>query len=286
MQTGGYADNQALGVEGQLADTDLRSVMGLINSEATAVAYGLGVVDKGDGTFEELDAAYKDVGGVNLLEHAEDNADEAVASTPSKRMASVLRKGKVIVKVETAVSPGDDAYCRFTTGVLDNTQATKGGWGADDDSGTRRHVKGAKFRSAAAKGGLAVLELNDELGGYDISDRHATVGALSSTTTIELGAVPEGRHVRLKDALLSAGVTAGDGTDHWTIQILAGATVLASWDSDVAEDGAIVQNTPTALNKAANVVGAPGARLTAVFTKNASGANLTAGHLTVNLEVL
>ena len=286
MQTSGYDTNQALGVEGQLADTGLREVMSLVNSETTAVGYGVGVVDVGDGTFEELDAAYKDIAGVNLLEHAEDNADETAASTPADKMGSVLRKGKVIVAVETAVSAGDDAYCRFDDGVAVPAQTTKGKWGADDDTNTRRHVKGAKFRSAAAKDGLAILELNDELGGYDMVSRDVAVGALSSTTTSNLGAVPAGRQVRLNSAQLSAGVTVGDSTDYWTISILAGAVELANWNSDTAEDGAIVQGTPTELNKVAAVSGAPGAALTAVFTKFNSGASFSAGHLTLDLEVL
>ncbi|HKI87195.1 MAG TPA: hypothetical protein VKA53_10690 [Thermoanaerobaculia bacterium] len=286
MQTGGYADNQALGVEGQLADASLRDVASLVNSETSAIPYGLGVANKGDGQFEELDGAHKDVFGVTLLEHSTDNAGEAVASVPADTVGSVLRKGRVIVAVETAVSVGDEAYCRFDDGVADATQTTKGKWGADDDTNTRRHVKGAVFRSAAAKNGLAVLELTDELGTYDLATRDAAVGAIAATTTLELGAVPEGRQVRLKSAQLSAGVTAGDATDHYVIQIKAGSTVLATWDSDVAVDGAITQNTPTALNKVASVVGAPGARLTAVFTKNNAAADLTAGHLTVDLEVL
>lgn len=281
-----YTNNQAAGVAGMLADTSLCDVISRINGEAAAVGFGLGVVDTDGESFEELDAAHKDVAGVTLYTHAADNADLATAGVPVDYVAPILTRGRVFVTAETTVTVGADAYCRFANGVAVPAQVTKGGWGANDDTNTRRHVKGAKFRTAGSAGDIVVLELGDGLSGYDLMHHDAAVGALAATTTIQLGSVPSGRQVRLNQAQLSAGVTAGDGTDRWLIEIKAGAVVLATWDSNAGVNGAITQNVPKALIKVASVSGAPLALLTAVFTKFNSGAALTAGHLSVALEVL
>jgi len=281
-----YQNDLDLGFPGMLAKTTLKESISLINSESAGVAFGLGVVDKLDGTFEELDAGYKDVRGATLHTYAYDNATDTEQVVPADKTGDVLVKGHIIVTAETAVTDGDDAYCRFADGVADVTQTTKGGWGADDDTNTRRHVKGAKFRSTVAKDALAVLELTDELGGFDLMTQVEQVGALSATTTILMGAAPVGRQMRLQSVQLSAGVTAEDATDHWVIELKAGTTVLATWDSDVAVDGGITQGTPTALNKVADVFAAPGEAITAVFTLYNSGAALTAGEINATFEVL
>lgn len=286
MQLGGYADPQAPGIVGMLADVGPREVMSLLNAGSSAVPYGLGVVDKGDQTFAPLDAAHLDIAGVTLLEHATDHARESVASVPVKRAGSILRRGKVYVQVETAVSAGDDAYCRFANGVADTTQTTQGAWGGDDDTNTRRHVKGATFRSSASKNGLAILELTDALGSVDLIHASGGVGALSATSTVDLGAVPSGRQVRLHSALLSAGVAEGDATDYWTFELRADSTVLARWVSQASADGRILVGQPREMNVLPRVTGAPGKRLRFLAIKSGAAANLTAGQATAVLEVL
>ena len=305
---------QVQGFAGGLADTCLRDVISRINENASAILFGLGVkrgsaVSAGaTGLFDESSSAADDLLGVTLHDFAVNNASETDQSIPADNTGSILRKGRIFVIAETAVTDGADAYVRIANGVADATQTTKGGWGADDDSGTRRHVKGAKFRSAAAKGGVAVLELNGDFGSYDealfqerigegdsvvyttpvsegdMTELVAAVTTISATTTVQLGVSPSTAS-RLKAAYLDATVAAGDSTDHWTIALKVGATSLATWDTDVGVDGGLTKDTPSAMNLVANTTVTAADEVTCVFTKNNAAANFTvAGTVTAQLE--
>lgn len=288
-----YAD-QAIGIAGQIADTSMRDVVSRVNENASAIAFGLGVkkgsavAAGGTGLFDETSAASDELAGVTVLDRALANADLSEEAVPADNVGSLMRVGRIFVTAETVVADGDDAYVRIDDGVADATQTTKGGWGADDDSGTRRHVKGAKFVSAAAKGGLAVLELSSDFGSFDDALLSQEVPAITATTTVDVGAAPVGRHMVVDSVQFSGGVTAGDATDHYTIELKNGATVIADWDSDVGVDGAITQGDPTALNLSttlADRVMAPGDPLTLVFTKFNAGADTTDGEVTVHVRI-
>lgn len=302
-QTSGYGSDQALGVEGQLAETMKTDMDSLQNVESSGIGFGLGVVDEGDGTFSEIDAVTDELGGVLVHSHAYDNADLDPAGVPTKQMGDVLKRGRVIVFPEVAVSRDDEVFCRFDDGVADPTLLTKGKFRNTSDSYTAMHVNRARFVSDADAGAPAILELLDGFGQPDLvhihqylstptGDADASAAAaithenITATQTYELGAVPTNRHVKVKSAHLSCGITAGDDTDHWVIQLRAGTTptVLAAFDSDVAEDGAVTQNTPTAMNAQA-AAGLSGERLWLVLTKNASAAAITPGAFSAVLEV-
>ena len=76
-------------------------------------------------------------------------------SYPGESTVSIVRHGTVWVEVETAVVAGDLAYTRIT--ATDTYPA--GGWRNDTDSGKAQRFTGGRFRSAAAAGGVAQLEL-------------------------------------------------------------------------------------------------------------------------------
>lgn len=285
MQTGGYSDNQSLGIEGQIASTQKTDMRSLKNSESAGVGFGLGVVDKGDGTFEELDALTKSPSGVLAHSHAYDNADMDPAGVPAKQAGDVVERGELIVYPETAVSAGDDAFCRFANGVADAALVTKGKWRNDSDTYTAMHVNRAKFKTAAAAGKPAILKLLDGFGEPDLVVLHRDIPAVSATTTLELGAVPANRHVKVRSASLSCGVTAEDATNKYVIELRAAATVLASHNSDAAAQGAVVQNTHKAMVLTAGARGKHLERLSLVFTKSGTAANITAGSAMVELEV-
>lgn len=283
-----YTD-QVLGFAGSLADNSLRNVVSRLNEESAAVGYGLGVArGSASDTFKNIAAVGDEFLGVLLHTFAVDNASETAQSCPADGAGSIAKPCRVLVTAETAVVDGDDAYVRIANGVADATQVTKGGWGGDDDSATRRHVKGAKFRSTAAKGAVAVLELAADAGEFDSDlNVYQIAAALSATTTINLGAAPVGRHMVIDSVQVSGGVPVGDATNHWVLELKAGATVVASWDSDTAVDGAIVQGTPTALNMgvAANRAVDPGEALTLVITKNGTITDVTTGDVVVHGRV-
>jgi hypothetical protein len=284
-----YTDN-VLGFPGMLADTDLRDMISKMNANANSISFGLGVkAGTAAGTFDNVDSARAELLGVLAHDFAINNAAQTVQSVFTKGTGSILRRGRIVVAVEYAVTAGADAFVRIAQpGIADNTQVTLGTWGPRNDSGTCRHVKGAKFLTAAAKDGFAVLQLADDFGTYDLNQMGAQVGALAATTTIQLGSTPYTRHVIVDSVTLSAGLTAGDGTDHWTVALKNGSTTIATWDSNTAVNGAIVQGTPTALimtSTAADTEVKPGQELTLVATKAASGASWTAGEVTVNVKV-
>jgi hypothetical protein len=301
MQTTGYTTNQARGIPGMIADQHPVDAVSLRNSETTSVGFGCGVVDKGDGAFEEPDGSTKKIRGVLLQTHAIDNADEDPAGIPAGRMGDVCTRGRIYVVPEVAVTAGQEAYCRIASGIADATKVTKGAWRNNDDSSTAVHVNRARFRSSAAAGAPAVLELLDGVGEPDISiiekritgllgDGNAatpaavTETAIAATTTFDLGAVPKGRLVKVRSAMLSIGVVAGSAADRWVIELRSGSTILASFDTNTAAQGAVIQNTPKEMVPA-EAAGKSLERLTLVLTKNGSAAGISAGQLTAELEV-
>jgi hypothetical protein len=307
-------DEQGIGINGQLADTGPRRVGSYINENASGIGFGLGVkrgsaVAAGrTGLFDETSSAADDLRGVTLHDYCYNNASDTVENIPADNAGSILEEGHILVTAETAVADGDDAYVRIDDGVADPTQTTKGGWGNDDDSGTRRHVKGAKFRSAAAKGSLAQLHIMPGFGGFDLDTRVERIGegdnvlvsapvgepdrveyigqvsTISSTTTVEMGVGPAVA-AKLVAVYLDATVAAGDSTDHWTIEALSGSTSLATWDTDTGVDGALAKGTPSSMNLTGNDITAND-DITVVFTKNNSAAAFSAaGTVTMHLDV-
>lgn len=283
-----FPTSQDAGFAGMLADASVRDVISRINEEATAVLFGLGVQQgTSDVLFKQPTSAAQEIIGCTLHSHAYDNAGETAQSVPADSPADVIKLGRILVTCETAVTDGADAYVRIDDGVLDAAQLTKGGWGADDDSGTRRHVKGAKFRTTAAKGAVAVLELTSSLSQNDALTLSAIIATIAATTTYAIGAAPATRHMAVTSVMLDATVAVGDATDHWTIALMSGATSLATWDTDTAVDGALVAGTPVAMNVTATNVVDPGDPVTLVFTKNASAAAFTvAGMGTAHFDVV
>ncbi len=271
--------NATLGVAGQLADTMKIDAISLQNSESAGVGFGLAVVDKGDGTFEDPDAATKKIRGVLLHSHAYDNDTLDPAGVPTKQMGDVLTRGKVVVVAEDSVVNGGEVFYRYAG------SGTKGAIRGTYVAGETLHLPKAKFRSTNGGAGKAVvLELLDGLGEPDIVTVVKDVGALNATTTIQLGAVPVGRHVKVRSASLSCGVTAESSSVHWVIQVKSGSTVLASHDSDTAQQGAVTQNVPKAM-VLASAAGLSLELLVALFTKVSTAADLTAGAINVELEV-
>jgi hypothetical protein len=146
-QTVVSAGGQAIGVAGQLADSNQADAVSGFNKEATAqIPFGFGVRvqpgSNGDGFllptgFSSIGVGF-DVAGVNIFNfnHAKAGTADSVGNfsgdvggsglLPNAGM-QILRDGRVLVPVETAVVAGDRPYCRgiatgaFTAGIWSGT---------------------------------------------------------------------------------------------------------------------------------------------------------------------
>lgn len=74
---------------------------------------------------------------------------------PAYTMIDVMRKGHVLVQVEQAVTPGQNAFARYAAGGNG-----LGSFGNTAGSTERAAIVGATYRSTAAINALAVLEVN------------------------------------------------------------------------------------------------------------------------------
>jgi hypothetical protein len=71
--------------------------------------------------------------------------------------ASLVRKGRVWVSVEEAVTPGDDVFFRHTAG---GGGTELGVFRTDADTASADQVAGASWLSTTAGAGIALLEIN------------------------------------------------------------------------------------------------------------------------------
>lgn len=135
---------------GQIEDRSMADVVSRVAS-GSAIGYGLGVIDTGI-----RDAALPtgtDVStGITVRESMRDNpaGDNPVAVYPQDHEMSVIRVGRVWVSTVDGAAIGEQVYVVPATGALTNDAAT----------GTNIALAGAVFKSAAAAGGMALVQLN------------------------------------------------------------------------------------------------------------------------------
>jgi len=75
---------------------------------------------------------------------------------PHQSAMSICRKGRVYVEVEDAVAVGGKVYVRFTAGATEQQGAMR----SDTDSGDAVALPYARFKTSAAAGGIAIVEIN------------------------------------------------------------------------------------------------------------------------------
>lgn len=108
--------------------------------------------------------------------------------------------------------------------------------------------------------------------------------AVAATTTYKLFTAKRRMHLDVAEYIPSA-TLAAHATDYWTIAILKGSTVIASWSTAVAGQGGLTASTPVLLVPSAtsddlNI--AAGDVISVRVTKAGAVANLAAGHGTLH----
>lgn len=181
-QTTISAGGQARGNAGDLADSGPKEVVSGVNENTAQMPFGFGVRDGSAEKFYKLATGFSGsvpVTGVLMrranyqpritLPNGQTVGDQGASGLHQYAPLNVLRRGRIIVPVESAVTLGHGAWCR---GIATGAQ-TEGSWlgaarGAAGPLGASYHVdcsKQAVFRSAsftAADGTttVAVLEVD------------------------------------------------------------------------------------------------------------------------------
>lgn len=148
-----YNRNMTMGFPGMIEGLYNECESALLDE---AIGFGLGVVD---GTEDEAgtlssnsvklpDAATDDFRGVTVHEHREHSypMDDNGASMPANHIASILRKGKIVVQIDGTATVGDGTVYVTTAGKFTSTE------------GSNATATGCKFRRV--EGDLAILEVN------------------------------------------------------------------------------------------------------------------------------
>lgn len=155
-----YLINQPVALPGLIADlTDDMYIESAANEETADVEYGKAVIaGTADDQFLRVTDAAQDVLGVTVHEHDADVDCNGGNLIKSKRMASIMRRGKIYVQVEDAVLKGAAPFVRVTAGA---PGTIVGDFRSDADGGAAREMSNATYRTSAAAGEFAVLEITE-----------------------------------------------------------------------------------------------------------------------------
>lgn len=158
MQTSYSTDQGAVAYEGQLYDSGQTDKVSA--KCANAIPYGKLLI-KGAGDFEAgLPASALDVTnarrtlGISIATQAIEQSLTGDPQYPAKSVVSVLRKGRIWVKVEDTVTPNSDVFVRHAAGG-NGVGSFAGAAGAG-----LALLAGAQYLTGASANGFAVLEVN------------------------------------------------------------------------------------------------------------------------------
>ena len=149
MQTN-YNAEMDVAFEGMLADSGKIDALSK-TIEGDDLEFGLGcTLGSEEGTVEKLSAIADYFAGIIIHKHVTDGliGDEDTVA--------VMRKGRIYVLVEEAVAEGDPVHCRAVAGAGERAGAFR----KSADGTDTFLVNGAEFRSSAASGGLAIIDIN------------------------------------------------------------------------------------------------------------------------------
>ncbi|MNS39595.1 hypothetical protein D3C72_718820 [compost metagenome] len=151
-----YSTNMDAGFEGQVAD--LTNHDALTYAAEGAIPFGRGVVEGTTPKQVKLPGAASTAAqfrGVTLHSHAVEQDADGVAQYRDKRATSVMTRGRVLVKVEQNVVPGDAVYLRI---AANGAGTAAGQFRKDADTDKAVAITKARWTEAIAAGGVGVLE--------------------------------------------------------------------------------------------------------------------------------
>ena len=148
-----YNRNMAMGYPGMIEGLYDECESAMLDE---AVGFGLGVVDGAEteaGTLSSISVKLPDANtdtfrGITVHEHMENSypySSDGV-TMPAGHVASIMRKGKIVVQIDGTATVGDGTVYVTTAGKFTST------------AGSNATATGCKFRRV--EGDLAVLEVN------------------------------------------------------------------------------------------------------------------------------
>ena len=153
MSQTAYSLEHDVAVSGGLADVNNTS-RDTYNNPVDEIKFGhmVAKVSGDDDGCEQPDSAGADLLGVSLRKISTENDKYA-----AKSAVAVLRRGQVFVEVEEAVTPDSDVFVRHTAG---GGGSELGIFRTDADTASAVQITNARFKTSAAAGKVAVLEIN------------------------------------------------------------------------------------------------------------------------------
>lgn len=172
-----YSAAPAIGYEGQLeAGTDPSGIITMKNAEASAsMRLGSGVVFKTSSPSSDKDAILPTAEtnkacGIVIRSHAYQPAwtdlDGVVHGSldangvRAGHMVNILRRGRILVRAEDAVVPGDRLWIRCTVGSPTDVEYVGSLTNADEGTETIDATAQGQWLTTAAAGALAWLEVD------------------------------------------------------------------------------------------------------------------------------
>ena len=157
-----YAINQSAAQAGQLYDLSEYDFVSAVNPSAD-VPFGVALAQGAADGQCKLPAASGDIAkilGVAALVQTKEQPLPSASGPVVYKMGSdiaLMRKGRIYVKVEEAVSAMDAVFIRFASGG-GGTQL--GAFRKSADTASAAQVSGAVYRTSAGANGFAVVEFN------------------------------------------------------------------------------------------------------------------------------
>lgn len=151
-------NDQAVGFAGMLADSGPNDVGTGVSEEASAeIPFGVAVARGATADGVDLPSAADDIvrGIVVHSNSYVEGVDLGSTGLEPKTCFGVLRRGRIWVKVEEAVSPGDRAYVRYAG------SGQKGAFRKSEVVGETLDVTAeGEFQTTAAIDGLAIVDVD------------------------------------------------------------------------------------------------------------------------------
>ena len=161
MSQTAYSVDPDLGFRGLLGDpNDDAFALALANGSGAAVGFGIMVrrdASNLEDQFDIFSATGQTPVGILVHTHAQqDSSLTGVNGVASLETASILRRGRIWVVVEEAITVGDDVYFRHTSG----TGTEIGAFRNDVDGASCDQITDAQWLRGSSGAGVALLEIN------------------------------------------------------------------------------------------------------------------------------